>query len=377
MGGLIQCLVFLRAPCHNRTTMELRHFNTHFFFLFFLLAGIGVAFLFLPFFSAIIIASILAVLFRQPYQWLLRETRESRTTSALLTCLLVAFVIVVPVFLSLAFAANEARLLYTSIGEGQSAEMIANRFFASVGQLPVIGQFFQSDILSSNSFSSDIRSVSKSALVLLQAAYQGIAHFFFWIFVMFFALFYFLIDGSRAIRYLMRLSPLRDEHDRMLMEKFVSISRATIKGTFLVGVVQGVLGGLAFWIVGVPSPFIWGLIMVFFSVIPMIGAGMIWFPAGIILLLLGDIWQGLFVLGVGMGIVSTIDNILRPKLVGRDTHMHPLLVFFATLGGISLFGLLGFIIGPIIVALFLALAEIYTTEFQHQLKSYNQAKTGA
>ena len=357
--------------------MELRHLNIYFFFLFFLLAGIGVVFLFLPFFSAIIIASILAVLFQYPYRWLLRETRESQTTSALLTCLLVAFVIVVPLFLSLAFAANEAGSLYASIGEGQSAETIATRFFASVSQMPVIGHLFQSGILNADTFSADIRSVSKNALVLLQAAYQGIAHFFFWIFVMFFALFYFLIDGVRAVSYLTRVSPLRDEHDSMLMKRFVSISRATIKGTILVGIVQGVLGGLAFWIVGVPSPFIWGVIMVFFSVIPMIGSGIIWFPAGIILLLLGNIWQGLFVLGVGMGLVSTIDNILRPKLVGRDTHMHPLLVFFATLGGLSLFGLLGFIMGPIIVALFLALAEIYTTEFHHQLKSYNQAKTGA
>ncbi len=356
--------------------MELRHFNTYFFFLFFLLAAVGVVFLFLPFFSAIIIASILAVLFQRPYHWLLRETRDSHTTSALLTCLLVAFVIVVPVFVSLTFAVREASSLYTSIGEGQSAEVIAARFFASAGQIPVIGHFFQIDVFNIDTFSSDLRALSKNALVLLQAAYQGIAHFFFWIFVMFFALFYFLVDGTRAINYLTRLSPLRDEHDRMLMKKFVSISRATIKGTLLVGIVQGVLGGTAFWIVGVPSPLIWGMIMVFFSIIPMIGSGIIWFPAGIILLLLGNIWQGLFVLGVGLGIVSTIDNILRPKLVGRDTHMHPLLVFFATLGGLSLFGLLGFIIGPIVVALFLALAEIYTTEFHHQLKSYNQAKTG-
>lgn len=357
--------------------MELRHFNTYFFFLFFLLAAVGVAFLFLPFFSAIIIASILAVLFQRPYRWLLRETRESHTTSALLTCFLVAFVIVVPVFVSLTFAIREASSLYASIGEGQSAEVVAARFFTSVGQLPVIGNVFQANVFNTDTFSADLRAVSKNALVLLQAAYQGIAHFFFWIFVMFFALFYFLVDGARAINYLTRLSPLRDEHDRMLMKKFVSISRATIKGTLLVGIVQGILGGLAFWIVGVPSPLIWGMIMVFFSVIPMIGAGIIWFPAGVILLLLGNIWQGLFVLGVGLGVVSTIDNILRPKLVGRDTHMHPLLVFFATLGGLSFFGLLGFIIGPIIVALFLALAEIYTTEFHHQLKSYNQAKTGA
>lgn len=369
--------MFLSVSCHNKNTMELRHFNTYFFFIFFLLAGIGVVFLFLPFFSAIIIASILAVLFQRPYQWLLRETHESHTTSALLTCLLVAFVIVVPVFVVLTFAVNEAGTLYSSMSEGQSAETIATRFFTSVGQLPVIGQFFRSNIFSAETFSTDIQAVSKNALGLLQAAYQGIAHFFFWIFVMFFALFYFLVDGNRAVNYLTRVSPLRDEHDRMLMKKFVSISRATIKGTILVGIVQGVLGGLAFWIVGIPSPFVWGLAMVFFSIIPMVGSGIIWFPAGIILLLLGNIWQGLFVLGVGMGLVSTIDNILRPKLVGRDTNMHPLLVFFATLGGLSLFGLLGFIIGPIIVALFLALADIYMTEFHRQLKSYNQAKTGA
>ncbi len=334
-------------------------------------------FLFLPFFSAIIIASILAVLFQRPYRWLLRETHESHTTSALLTCLLVAFVIVVPVFISLTFAINEAGSLYSSISEGQSAEMIATRFFTNFEQLPILGQFFRSDILSADTFSADIRSVSKNALVLLQAAYQGIAHFFFWIFVMFFALFYFLADGIRAINYLTRLSPLRDEHDQMLMKKFVSISRATIKGTILVGIVQGILGGLSFWIAGIPSPFIWGMIMVFFSVIPLVGSGIVWFPAGIILLLSGNVWQGFFVLGVGIGIVSTVDNILRPRLVGRDTHMHPLLVFFATLGGLSLFGLLGFIIGPIIVALFLALAEIYTKEFHRQLKSYNQTKTGA
>ena len=283
--------------------MELRHFNTYFFFLFFLLAAVGVAFLFLPFFSAIIIASILAVLFQRPYRWLLRETRESHTTSALLTCFLVAFVIVVPVFVSLTFAIREASSLYASIGEGQSAEVVAARFFTSVGQLPVIGNVFQTNVFNTDTFSADLRAVSKNALVLLQAAYQGIAHFFFWIFVMFFALFYFLVDGARAINYLTRLSPLRDEHDRMLMKKFVSISRATIKGTLLVGIVQGILGGLAFWIVGVPSPLIWGMIMVFFSVIPMIGAGIIWFPAGVILLLPGNIWQGPLVFGVGLGVV--------------------------------------------------------------------------
>lgn len=353
--------------------MEFRHFNIYFFFAFLLVVGIGVVFLFLPFFSAIIIASILAVFFRHPYQWLLKETHGSVTTSALLTCFLVALVIVVPVFVSLSFAMSEVSSLYAAIGAKQSAESV----FEIVGKVPFVGNFLHSNILNPETFSEDIQAVSKNALGLLQAAYQGVAHFFFWIFVVFFSLYYFLTDSERALKYLMRMSPLRDEHDQLLIKRFVSISRATIKGTLFIGVIQGTIGGLVFWIAGVPSALIWGMVMVFFSVIPMVGSGIIWFPAGIILLLLGNIWQGLFVLGVGVGVISTIDNILRPKLVGQDTHMHPLLVFFATLGGLSLFGLLGFIIGPIIVALFLALSEIYMKEFHRQLKSYNEAKTGA
>jgi predicted PurR-regulated permease PerM len=191
-------------------------------------------------------------------------------------------------------------------------------------------------------------------------------------FVMFFTLFYFLIDGRQLMKYLMLLSPLRDEHDKLLVQKFISISRATLKGTLVVGVLQGVLGGIAFWIAGIPSPAIWGLAMMFFSIIPMVGAAIVWIPAGIIMLLLGHIWQGIFILVVGIVVISVLDNILRPKLVGRDTQMHPLMVFFATLGGITFFGLPGFVIGPIIVSLFLALGEIYTVEFRDQLNGYNE-----
>lgn len=169
----------------------------------------------------------------------------------------------------------------------------------------------------------------------------------------------------------MQLSPLKNEHERLLAEKFISISRATIKGTLVVGAIQGLLGGLAFWIVGVPSPAIWGLLMILFSIIPLVGSALVWLPAAIILLLMGQVWQGIFLLVVGFGVISLVDNILRPKLVGKDTQMHPLMIFFATLGGISLFGLPGFIIGPIVVSLFLALGEIYSIEFKSQLAEYN------
>jgi len=352
--------------------MQLRSFNIYFFFLLLLAVGAVVFFIFEPFLTAIAAAAILTALFKKPYYMFERWTRGHRAWSAFLTCLLVIVIIVTPVFLVLSLAIGEANDLYHTLGETSALEKIINQTVETGRATPYLNIFFDTQTLNQERILEDIRQFSQNALGLLQAAYQGITHFVFWIFVMFFTLFYFLIDGKRALKYLMQLSPLRNEHDKLLITKFISISRATLKGTLVVGVIQGLLGGITFWIAGIPSPAIWGLVMVLFSIVPMIGTAIIWVPAGIIMLLLGDIWQGILILSIGAGVISVIDNILRPKLVGRDTEMHPLLVFFATIGGISLFGLPGFIIGPIIVSLFMALGEIYSIEFRDQLKEYNQ-----
>lgn len=351
--------------------MEFRSFNVYFFFLLLLSVGTVVFFIFQPFLTAIVAAAILTALFKGQYHTFERLTRGQRGWSALLTCLIVVIIIVAPIFLVLSLAIGEANDLYRTLGETSTLERMISNTTATAQTVPYLNIFFDTQTLNQERILSDIKEFSQNALGLLQAAYQGITHFVFWVFVMFFTLFYFLIDGKHALKYLMQLSPLRDEHDKLLIKKFISISRATLKGTIVVSVIQGLLGGLAFWVAGIPSPAIWGLVMVLFSIIPMIGSAIVWFPAGVIMLLVGDIWQGIFILSVGVGIISVIDNILRPKLVGKDTQMHPLMVFFATLGGISLFGLPGFIIGPIIVSLFMALGEIYSIEFRDQLKKYN------
>ena len=352
--------------------MQLRAFNVHFFFLLLLAVGAVVFFIFEPFLTAIVAAAILTALFKKPYYAFERWTRGHRAWSAFLTCLMVIVIIVTPVFLVLSLAIGEANDLYHTLGETSALERIINQTVETGRTTPYLNIFFDTQTLNQERILEDIRQFSQNALGLLQAAYQGITHFVFWIFVMFFTLFYFLIDGKRALKYLMQLSPLRDEHDKLLITKFISISRATLKGTLVVGVIQGLLGGITFWIAGIPSPAIWGLVMVLFSIVPMVGTAIIWVPAGIIMLLLGDIWQGILILSIGAGVISVIDNILRPKLVGKDTQMHPLMVFFATIGGISFFGLPGFIIGPIIVSLFMALGEIYSIEFRDQLKEYSQ-----
>lgn len=328
-------------------------------------------FIFQPFLTAIVAASILANLFRGSYNRFEKWTRGRKAWSALLTCLLAVVIIVTPVFLILSFAIVEANSLYHTLGEESALERIINQVIEAIRSLPYSNVFFDVQTLNQTHILDDIRQFSQNALGLLQVVYQGITHFAFWVFVMFFTLFYFLIDGKRLLKYLMMLSPLRNEHDQLLIQKFTSISRATLKGTIVVGVIQGFLGGIAFWIAGVPSAAIWGLAMMFFSIIPMIGAAIVWIPVGVIMLLLGNVWQGILILVVGIGVISVIDNTLKPKLVGKDTQMHPLMVFFATLGGISLFGLPGFVMGPIIVSLFLALGEIYNIEFRDQLNEYN------
>ena len=329
-------------------------------------------FIFQPFLTAIVAAAILAGLFKGTYHTIERWLRGRRGWSAFLTCLFVILIIVTPVFLVLSLVINEANSLYHTLGEDSSLERAVNQSLVSIKSIPYLNTFLDTQTFNQERILSDVRQFSQNALGLIQAAYVGITAFIFWVFVMFFTLFYFLVDGKHALKYFRQLSPLRDAHDTLLIQKFVSISRATLKGTLVMGIIQGLLGGLTFWIAGVPSPAIWTLVMIFLSIIPLFGSAIVWLPAGVIMLLLGNIWQGVFILSVGAGIISTIDNILRPKLVGRDTQMHPLIIFFATLGGIAYFGLAGFILGPIIVSLFVALSEIYSIEFRDQLKEYNQ-----
>lgn len=342
--------------------MRLQHLNVAFFLSLLALAGIGVFLIFQPFLTAILLAAILAVFFQRPYRFLVRALRGSEGWGSFLTCIFALIIIIAPLSVIVSLAVGEANSFYhspQSVGLlGKTVELVERMPFLESGSV-------------AEKLSENFQAIGKGAVSILGAAYQGVAGFVLWLFVLFFSLFYFLIDGERAIRYLMRLSPLRDDHEKLLFRKFISISRATLRGTLIVGIIQGFLGGIAFAIAGIPSPIIWGLIMAVLSLIPMIGAGLLWFPVALILLFTGSVWEGVFLLAFGAGVISTIDNILRPKLVGRDTEMHPLLVFFATLGGIALFGVSGFLIGPIVVSLFMALAEIYMAEYGPEIKQYN------
>jgi predicted PurR-regulated permease PerM len=351
--------------------MQLKHLNVFFFLLLFLGVGVAVYFIFEPFLTAMIAAAVLTAILKKPYNWLEKTLRGRRTTSALLTCLLAVVVIIVPITVVSYLAIHEFSKFSVQISDEKDVKELLQEAVTKAEQQPVLAPLVKSGMFTQEKALADIQGLSQHVFAFAQKAYSSASGFLLWIFVLFFSLFYFLVDGKSALRYFMDLSPLKNEHDKLLIDKFISISRATLKGTLVIGFIQSALGGIAFAIAGVPSAATWAIIMIFFSVIPMVGTAIIWAPAGLILLALGHIWQGVFILLFGAMVIASIDNILRPKLVGRDTQMHPLLIFFATLGGIALFGLSGFVMGPIIVALFVALSEIYRIEFRDQLKEFN------
>jgi len=158
---------------------------------------------------------------------------------------------------------------------------------------------------------------------------------------------------------LLRFLPLEDDRGEMLYKRFTDTTRAALKATLIIGGLQGILGGLVLLVAGIEGALFWGIVMVVSSLVPSIGCSIIWVPAGIIMLLTGHTWEGILILVFGAAVISTVDNLLRPVLIGKDVQLHPLLIFLSSLGGIALFGISGFVIGPIIASLFLTIWEMY------------------
>ena len=351
--------------------MQLKNYNVYFFLA--LLAGVTILAFFVlrPFFIPFLLAVILASLFNFIYKIFLK-TNKREILSAVATCLIVALVILIPVIFVASLVGNEVYdlVVKSSVDTGGLSDLIAriNQKLASVSVLDAVhleNYFNQERIIAL------VKSFSQNALLIIQKTYKGVAHFVFVIVITFFSLFYLLIDGKKLLEKIMKISPLRDEYETRLIGKFNSIARATIKGTTLIALLQGFLCGILFWATGVSSPVILGITAAVASVIPSVGSALVWLPTGILMLALGNVWPGIAILFAG-AIISLTDNILKPKLVGKDTEMHPLLILFSTLGGIALFGISGFIIGPVIMSFFIVLWEIYAVEFKEQLEEFNK-----
>jgi len=322
-------------------------------------------FLLKPFFAPILWACIIAVLFHPMQVQLEKWWGHRPNTIALVTLLACIVLVVIPVLLLLTSFVQQGVDLYQRIdtGElrpGQFLDQIRNAF-------PAIQQLFERFGINTNQLreSATSAAVSASQLVAQNAFAVGQSTFGFVLklSLMLYVAFFLLRDGRRLTDELVHALPLGDERERLLFRKFSEVTRATVKGNLLVAMVQGALGGVIFWILGLPAALLWGVVMAILSLIPAIGAGLVWVPAALYLYATGDWVAATVLIAYGFLIIGLADNILRPILVGRDTKLPDWMVLLSTLGGLALFGINGFVVGPLIAVLFIAFWQIFSKEF--------------
>ena len=341
------------------------NYNTYFFFA--ILIGLTVLAFFIikPFLIPFLFALILVHFFNPVYKFLLRNTQR-KWLSSLLACLLIALIIIIPTLVILALLVGEVQSVIVNLaGNPESLRKIVT-IVNNWSSLPIFKSFDLGKIVNPDSIISVLKSFSQNFLFILQGTYAGILHFIFVMLMMFFSIFYMFIDGEKLIEKIIKLIPLQNKYDNVLLNNLNSMIRATVKGTMLMAIFHGIIGSILFWMTGVASPIFFGILMAITSIIPPVGSGLVWIPVGIAMILFGYPVEGIIILLIGALVITTADNFIRPKLIGRDSKMHPLLILFSTLGGIILFGISGFIIGPIVMALLVPLWDIYVLEFKTQ-----------
>jgi predicted PurR-regulated permease PerM len=339
-------------------------------FLLVLVLGISLLFLLViqRFLMAVFLAAVFAGLAYPLYRWILRRFRGRQTLAGLATVLLVIGGVAIPLAGFLALVANEAIQLSQSAEAyltGEAGQM--EDHWDVVGRIPVVGPMLPDG----DEVVEQLRELAGRAgpalMGTLAAATRGTLNVILQTFILLYALFFFLVGGPAILRTILSYMPLSKDEEEQLLERFVSVTRATLKGSLLIGVIQGGLAGLAFWVAGVPGAAFWGTVMVVLSIIPAVGAGLVWVPAVIYLFVVGQVVASVALLIWSALVVSTVDNFLRPRLIGRDARMSDLLILLSTLGGLFLFGALGFIVGPIIAALFVTVLHIYGNAFRDLL----------
>jgi predicted PurR-regulated permease PerM len=331
-----------------------------------LLAATSLSFfaLLVGFWQPIFWAAVIGILFR-PVESVLNARLDGRSSlAALLTLIIIVFTVLVPALLLASAVAAEAAGVYARIQSGEIDVGAAVSWVQSL--LPQAGEWaarvgIDLDELPEKLSAAALKGSQFIASLALSAG-QNVATFVVMFFLMLYLLFFILRDGAQMMERLHGAIPLPEKLERRLFGKFAEVSRATIKGTLVVGLVQGFLGGLIFAILGIQGAVFWGVVMAILSLLPAIGAGLVWGPVAIFLLFSGDWGKGLFLVAYGTLVIGLMDNLLRPILVGRDTKMPDYLILFSTLGGLGLVGITGFVLGPIIAALFIAVWQMFEEE---------------
>ena len=312
-------------------------------------------------------AVVISIVFYPLYLRINKAMRGHASIASLLAIGAVILTVMVPLLVIGGMVAQESVSLYQSINldsetiEGYSLLERSETFIAYLEPYGISHEAVMEKVRSwaasmSQALASSLVTVGQTTFsVLISTA------------VMLYLLFFFFRDGEKLQNTLVHYLPMGDAQERRLFVRFAETARAVMKGTIAIAALQGLLGAIAFWIAGVSNPVLWGVAMAFLSVIPALGAGLIWFPASIILLATGSIWEGVTIMVVGVLLVSLVDEFLRPILVGRGSKMPDSITLLATIGGLATFGISGFVIGPIIAAFFLSLWTMFGERYQKEL----------
>jgi len=341
-----------------------------------LLALVTIAFIWilLPFYGAVVWAVILGIVFAPLQRRLLARLDWRRNLAAGLTLLICLVIAILPVIVISALLVQEGATLYKSIESGElDLAGYIERF------KDILPAFIQNNLerMGMDDLAGLRDKITKGALQGSQffatqvfSVGQGTFDFLVSFAVMLYLLFFFLRDGAELARKIRTAVPLADQQKRRLQLKFNRVVRATVKGNLLVAITQGILGGLIFWVLDIHSALVWGVLMAFLSLLPAVGAAIVWAPVAVYFVATGAFWQGVLLATFGVLVIGLVDNLLRPLLVGKDTKMPDYLVLISTLGGLAIFGLNGFVIGPLIAALFISSWAIFvSTKPQVQLPS--------
>ncbi len=333
---------------------------------------VGCYLIFRPFLTEILVAAILATIFYVPYQWLTKVIGGRRNLAALLMCLLLVIVIILPTIKLLAYAAEKSVVAYSEtvnffhnndLSDVIESETFKNSILKNVDVLNLSerSEGFQTAML--NIFKESSNWFLSGATI----AVKETTNFVISLVLIIMAMFFFFVDGQKILKRIMYLSPLPNKYDQEIFKKFRAVSYTTFVSTFVTAAAQGVIGAIGFAIVGFPA-FLAGVLVALLSLVPYLGSMIFYVPVGIFYLLIGNIWQGIFILLWGALIIGTSDNIIRAYMIKGKAEVNPVFVLFSILGGIVLFGFWGVVLGPLLVALAVTVFHIYELEFCESLE---------
>src|SRR5215468_1671171 len=339
---------------------------------FVLLLVVAVSALFLavawPFLEPLLLGALLAGLFHPLYRWMTRLVGGRQSFGSVLTLLVLFILVLVPVSAFLGIVVQQALSVSDQaipwLRQHVGAASRFNLHDWLVQGFPALTDYVPSQEQLLQQAGTAAKSAGTFLVTVLSRMTATTAAFILNLFIMLYAMFFFFKDGQRILERIFYYLPLSDEDETRMLARFTSITRATIKGTVVIGIIQGALAGIAFWMAGIQGAAFWGTIMTILSIVPGIGAALVWVPAVIILFINAQYVAATLLLAWCAAVVGTIDNFLRPALVGRDAKMPDLLILIGTLGGLFLFGPIGFIVGPIVCGLFLTVWDIYGATFK-------------